>query len=110
MNESLRVGESVGHMLVVSNDPSTIVQLTQSMQQLAISTEVCLDLASSLQALSRKKFEAVAVDFQLEEQARVALERVRTFPSNRTAVTFAITDSPEEATLAFQLGAKFVLE
>ncbi len=45
----------------------------------------------ALPLVSRKKFEAIIVDCGMEQAGEI-LEQLRLSPSNRTAVTFAITD------------------
>ena len=95
--------DSSGCALLVCNDPPTIEQFTRVMQQFAIVSEVCTDVALALQLLNGRKFEAVIVDLQLGEQTRELLERVRISPANRTAVTFAIAD---ETTPAAKPGAQ----
>ena len=81
----------MGRVLLVCADSALIQQLAEGMQQLAIATEVCVDVSTALRQLNRKKFEAIIVDFGLP-QANEMLGQVRLSPSNRTAVTFAITD------------------
>jgi hypothetical protein len=71
------------------------------MQQFAVSSEVCVDVSTAFRLLDRQKFEAVIIDFGLA-QADQMLERVQLSQSNRTAVTFAITDSLKPATFATQ--------
>ncbi len=82
---------SMGRVLLVCDDAATIQHLAEGTEQLAIATEVCADVSAALRLLNRKKFEAVIVDFGLV-QAREMLAQIRISPSNRTAVTFAITD------------------
>lgn len=94
--------------LVISDDEATIRQLTESMQQFAISAEVCRDAGFALQSLNRRHYEAVVVDLKMY-QAKEMMERVRFSPSNQTATTFAITDGPESVS-GFSTGANFVLE
>ena len=77
------------------------------MQQLAIATEVCLDVSMAFRLLDRKKFEAVVVDYGLG-RADQMLDRVRLSPTNRTAVTFAITDPLKPA--AFEIQPNFVMQ
>jgi len=96
--------------LLVSDDPPTIEQLSDSLKNLAASTHVCTDVQSAIRLLSTRKFETVVVDLELGEQAGVVLERVRLSPSNRTTVAFAITSSTQEAAKAFNAGSNFVLE
>jgi len=101
--------ESMGSALVVSNDAATIKQLGASMQQLAMSPEVSFEIASALDLLNRRKFEAVVVDLQLGDQAKAVLEKIRLSPANRTAVLFTISDSDAETAVAFKAGTNFVL-
>jgi response regulator RpfG family c-di-GMP phosphodiesterase len=98
----------VATALVISDDEATVRQLTEGMQQFAISAEVCRDAGFALQSLNRRHFEAVVVDLKMY-QAREIMERVRFSPSNQTATTFAITDGPESLS-GFSTGANFVLE
>jgi CheY-like chemotaxis protein len=100
---------SVGGVLLVSNDAVTVMQLRESMQQLALSPEVCAEVPAALSQLTRRKFDAVIVDLQLGGQANAVLEKVHRSPSNRTAVTFTITDSDSETAGAFKAGSNFVL-
>jgi ActR/RegA family two-component response regulator len=100
---------SSGSALLVSNDAATIKQLSASMQQLAMSPEVSFELSAALDLLSRRKFEAVIVDFQLGDQAVGVLKKIRLSPANRTAVLFAISDSDAETAVAFKAGTNFVL-
>lgn len=92
--------------LVISDDEATIRQLTEAMQQFAISAEVCRDAGFALQSLNRRHFEAVVVDLKMY-QAKEIMERVRVSPSNQTATTFAITDGSASG---FSTGANFMLE
>ena len=59
--------------------------------------------------LNRRKFDAVIVDLQLGEQAGMILSEIRLSPSNRTAVTFAISSSDAEGT-AFRKRSEFIVE
>jgi DNA-binding response OmpR family regulator len=98
---------SMGRVLLVCDDSAAIQQLAEGMQQLAIATEVCVDVSMALRLLDRKKFEAVIVDFGLA-QANEMLEQIRTSPSNRTAVTFAITDPGKPP--KFEIQPNFLIE
>ena len=98
---------SMGRVLLVCNDSAAIQQLAEGMQQLAIATEVCAEVSMALRLLNRKKFEAVIVDFGLV-QAQEMLEQIRISPSNRTAVTFAITDPGKPA--KFEIQPNFLIE
>jgi hypothetical protein len=100
-------GTAMGCVLLVCADSALIQQLAEGMQQLAIATEVCVDVSTALRQLNRKKFEAVIVDFELA-QAGEMLGQVRLSPSNRTAVTFAITDPGKAG--RFEVQPNFLLE
>ncbi len=99
----------IANALLVSNDAATIKQLSESMQQLALSPEVCVEVPTALVLLNRRKFDAVIVDLQLKGQANAVLEQVRRSPSNRTAVIFTVSDSDAETVSAFKAGSNFVL-
>jgi hypothetical protein len=82
---------AMGRVLLVCDDAEAVWHVTEGMQQFAIATEVCNKVSLALGLLKHQKFEAVIVDVGLG-QANEVLERVRLSQSNRTAVTFAITD------------------
>jgi len=100
---------SMGSVLLLSNDAAAIGHLSVSMQQLAMSPEVCCEVSAGLVLLNQRKFEAVIVDLQLGDQAKAVLEKIRLSPSNRTAVLFTISDSDAETAAAFKAGTNFVL-
>lgn len=91
---------AMGRVLLVCNDTAAIRQVTEGMQQFAIATEVCNKVSLALLLLNQK-FEAVVVDLGLG-QANEVLEQVRLSQSNRTAVTFAITDPQKPTGLKIQ--------
>jgi DNA-binding response OmpR family regulator len=100
----------VATALVISDDEATVQQLTESMRQFAIATEVCEDAGLALQSIDRRHYEAVVVDLKMY-QAKEIMERVRLAPSNQTATTFAITEGPgAQSASVFSAKANFVLE
>jgi hypothetical protein len=92
---------AMGRVLLICNDTAVIDYLTESMHQLAIATEVCMHADMALGLVNLKKFEGVIVDFGVEKADQI-LEQLRLSPSNRTAVTFAITDPGKTTGLAVQ--------
>ncbi len=62
-----------------------------------------------LVACNRQKFDAVIVDLQLGEQSGLILDEVHLSPSNRTAVTFAISGNDAEGA-AFRKRSEFIFE
>jgi len=101
---------SIGTALVVSTDAGAIAQVRESLQQLAMSSEVCGEVSAALRLLARQKFEAVLADLTLGESATKVFEQVRLSSANRTAVTFALSTNAEEAGAAFKSGSNFVLQ
>jgi ActR/RegA family two-component response regulator len=100
---------SIGVALLVSSDGATIDPVSESLRELAISTEVCVDMSAAPRLMEQRHFGAIVVDLQLGDQARKLLKRVRRIPSNRTAVVFAITDNDAETAVALKDGSNFVL-
>jgi CheY-like chemotaxis protein len=98
-----------GNALLVSADPPTIDLLRASLQQLAISTEICVEAARAPDLLNRRKFGAIIVDEQPGNRLPSLLEKVRRSPSNRTSVSFAIIDNDADTAVAFKEGFNFVL-
>ena len=96
--------------LLVSADPITIEQFNHALQELSISPDVCQEAPASIRLLNCRKYDAVIVDLQLGKQSGRVLDEVRLSPSNRTAVTFAISGSDAEATAVFRKKAAFVFE
>jgi len=101
---------SIGLALLASADPVAIQQFSHALQQLSISPEVCQEVPAAIGLLKYRKFDAVIVDLHLGEQSGTILGEVRLSPSNRTAVTFAISSNDGEATTAVRKGSGFVFE
>ena len=105
----------VGTVLLVSRDEIASRQVTDAMQQLGVSVEVCVDISAAADRLSRHKFEGVVIDLALGDQGLVnqglvCLEHVRASASNRTAVIFTLTSSSQENAHALKAGSSFVLQ
>jgi CheY-like chemotaxis protein len=96
--------------LLISVDPVTIGLISRALQQLSISPDVCRDEAAANRLLNTRKFDAVIIDLQIGEQSEAILDHAHLSPSNRTAVTFAISGNDEKATAAFRKKVAFVFE
>ena len=107
---ALPTSQGIGLALLASADPVAIQQLSHALQQSSISPDVCQEVPAAIRLLQYRKFDAVIVDRQLGEQSGTILGEVRLSPSNRTAVTFAISSNGGEATGAFGQGSGFVFE
>jgi PilZ domain len=100
---------AIGLALLASTDPVTIQQFSDALQELSILPNVCRDVSTAIDLLNCRKFEAVIVDLRLGELSGLILDEVRLSPSNRTAVTFAISSGDAECT-AFRKRSEFVCE
>jgi hypothetical protein len=96
--------------LLVSDDPATTEQVSRALQDLSILPDVCHQMAESIRLLNCRKFDAVVVDLQLGRQSEDVLNEVRLSPSNRTAVTFAISSSDAETTSSLRKRSSFIFE
>jgi CheY-like chemotaxis protein len=96
--------------LLVSADPVTIRQLSIALKELSISVDVCQNAAGAVRLLNCRKFDTVIVDFQLGEQCGLILDEVHRSPSNRTAVTFAISGGEVDATAVLRRRTGFAFE
>ena len=87
--------------MLVSNDSTAVGQLTNGMQQYAITADVCSDLATAARLINTRKFEVIVVDLGLTKQVANVLERIRLSPANQNSVTFALVESraPEESSV-----------
>ena len=100
----------VGTALIVSEDAVVTRQLAEAMQELALSVEVWIKPSGAVDRVRRSKLEVVVIDFALGSLATLLLQHVRSSPSNRSAVTFAITGSSSQTTDALKAGCNFTLE
>ena len=104
---AMRRSEAVGRALMISTDAETIRQVCESMQAVAISTEVCAEAAGAISLLNHRKFEAVVVD--IGRDAKSLIERIRQSPASRTVVIFAVIDDAFDASATLKCGASFVM-
>jgi ActR/RegA family two-component response regulator len=100
---------AIGLALLVSAGLVTIRQFSHALQELSIPPDVCQEVPAAVGLLNRRNFDAVIVDLQLAEQSGLILDEVRLSPSNRRAVTFAISGSDAEG-IAFRKRSEFVFE
>ena len=99
---------AIAFALLVSADPVTIGQFSLALRELSISPEICQEAAGAVRLLNQRKFDAVVVDLQLGQQCALILDGLNRSLSNRTAVTFAISSSDVQATVAFHRRTGFV--
>ncbi len=102
--------QKVGRVLIVSGDLAASRQISEAMQENGLSVEASGDLSLASDRVSRRKFEAIVVDFSFGHKTADFLQQLRNSASNRTAVTFALTNDQEDTSLALKQGFGFVLE
>jgi ActR/RegA family two-component response regulator len=101
---------AMGLALVVSTDPPALHLFSHALHELSLSTDLCGEAPTAIRLLNRRKFEAVIVDLQLGEQTGLILDEVHHSSSNKTAVTFGISNNDATATAAFRKKSQFVFE
>lgn len=99
---------AIGQALLVSADPGAVHLFSNALEELSISSDVCREVPAAVGLLNRRKFDAVIVDLRLAEQCEQILDEVHLSPSNRTAVTFGISDNNAAVTAAFRKKSQFV--
>jgi len=87
---------AIAFALLVSADPVTIGQFSFALRELSISPDICPETAGAVSLLNRRKFDTVIVDLELGKQCLV-LDELHRSPSNRTAVTFAISGNDADS-------------
>ena len=102
--------QKLGSALLVSRDFAATRQIGDAMQEHGISVEISTDISLAWEKLSRRKYEAIVVDASLGQKAFYLFQQIRQSASNRTAVTFAITDDQTDTALALKHGFGFALE
>jgi DNA-binding response OmpR family regulator len=95
--------------LLMCTDDAVVRVLRRVLSELEIGVEQCSDLDSTVQKMTRQRFEAVVVDCTSAEVAAKVLRGVRSAPVNKRAVVVAIIDGQNAAKGATELGAHFVL-
>jgi len=101
---------AAGTALLVCRDNEARELIIQTLQMLAIRSEVCEDVFTAVKLLDKRKFEAVIVDFLIGDEAEMAMEQIRFSRTNRTAVTFAITAGNTPETSMARQSSTFVLK
>jgi DNA-binding response OmpR family regulator len=93
--------------LLLSRDKQVQIILPGLLSGMRIETEIVTDVLEALGLLSERKFEAIIVDCELNG-ADIVLKDIDSYPSNRTAVPFAVV--PEvDLRNGLPPGAKFMI-
>ena len=97
--------------LVLSQDPELVRVIRPTLEKLAIEVEICHEARAAADILISEKFDAVIVDCDDLTGGLGILQGLRSTPSNKNSVTFAILNGKRTTTQeAFGMGANFVLQ
>ncbi|MGB8760438.1 MAG: response regulator [Candidatus Sulfotelmatobacter sp.] len=97
--------------LLLSRDSEVLRIIRPTLEKLAIDVEVCQEAKKATEILISEKFDAVIVDCDDLQGGLEVLQGLRTTPSNRNSVTFALLNGKKTTTQeAFGMGVNFVLQ
>jgi len=97
--------------LLLSQDPDLVRVIRPTLEKLAIDVEICHEARAAADILISEKFDAVIVDCDDLTGGLGILQGLRSTPSNKNSVTFAILNGKRTTTQeAFGMGANFVLQ
>jgi CheY-like chemotaxis protein len=97
--------------LLLSQDPELVRVVRPTLEKLAIDVEICHEARAAADILISEKFDAVIVDCDDLKGGLEVLQGLRSTPSNKNSVTFAILNGKKTKTQdAFGMGANFVLQ
>jgi len=97
--------------LLLSHDPELVRVLRPTLEKLSIDVEVCHEARTGSDILLSDKFDAVIVDCDDLSGGLALLQGLRSTPSNKNSVAFAILNGKRTTTQeAFGMGANFVLQ
>jgi CheY-like chemotaxis protein len=97
--------------LLLSTDPNLVRVVKPTLEKLSIDVALCNEARAATDMLISSKFDAVIVDCDDMVGGLEVLQGLRSTPSNRNSVTFAILNGRKTTTQdAFTMGANFVLQ
>jgi len=97
--------------LLLSQDQNLVRVVKPTLEKLSIEVELCNEARAATDILISEKFDAVIVDCDDTAGGLEVLQGLRSTPSNRNSVTFAVLNGKQTTTKdAFTLGANFVLQ
>jgi len=97
--------------LLLSQDPDLVRVVRPTLEKLSIDVEICHEARAAADILISEKFDAVIVDCDDLKGGLGVLQGLRSTPSNKNSVTFAILNGKRTTTQeAFSMGANFVLQ
>jgi CheY-like chemotaxis protein len=97
--------------LLLSQDPELVRVIRPTLEKLSIDVEICHEARAGADILITDKFDAVIVDCDDLNGGLAVLQGLRSTPSNKNCVAFAILNGHRTTTQdAFGMGANFVLQ
>jgi CheY-like chemotaxis protein len=96
--------------LILSRDANAISVLRRVLSDNGIVVEACTGSEQFKEMVATRKFDAVFVDCDDVAGAAETLRQMRTVPSNRKTIGFAIVNGVTTLQQAFEMGANFVLD
>jgi DNA-binding response OmpR family regulator len=97
--------------LLLSGDAEVVRILRPTLEKLSIEVEICEEAKKASEILISEKFDAVIVDCDDLEGGLEVLQTLRSTPSNRSSITFALLNGKKTTTQeAFDMGVNFVLQ
>jgi|SRR6267154_140874 len=97
--------------LLLSRDAEVVRVLRPTLEKLSIEVEICQEAKKATEILIAEKFDAVIIDCDDLRGGLEVLQGVRTTPSNKNSVTFAVLNGKKTTTQeAFAMGVNFVLQ
>jgi CheY-like chemotaxis protein len=97
--------------LLLSQDPDLVRVIRPTLEKLSIDVEICHEARAAADILISEKFDAVVVDCDDLKGGLEVLQGLRSTPSNKNSVTFAVLNGKRTTTKeAFGMGANFVLQ
>lgn len=97
--------------LLLSRDDEVLRILRPTLEKLSIAVEICHEAKKASEILIAEKFDAVIIDCDDVPGGFEVLEGLRTTPSNRSSVAFALLNGKRTTTQeAFDMGVNFVLQ
>ncbi len=96
---------------MLSKDPEVLRVIRPTLEKLSIEVEICHEARAGADILISDKFDAIIVDCDDLSGGLAVLQGLRSTPSNKNSVAFAILNGKRTTTQeAFGMGANFVLQ
>jgi len=96
--------------LLCSPDPQVVAAIQRILNSSGIELEVCTQPEAGMTRLQQQKYDAVFVDCDDMPLGAELLQALRSTPSNRQAIAFALLNGATGTRQAYALGANFTLE